>query len=89
MVSHIDPKGRKLRLATPLGKVDILSNDQKSNIIQRQQNEKLSKVNSEKHLKVDILDKLADVRLKRGDCQGLWADATELHRAKPAAPSSS
>ena len=23
--SHIDPKGRKLRLATPLGKVNILS----------------------------------------------------------------
>jgi len=56
-VEVIDPKGRKLGLATPLGKVDIL--------------------------KVDILDKLADVRLNRRDCQGLWANATQLHGAKP------
>ena len=33
-LTYIDPKGRKLGLATPLGKVDILSNGQKSNIIQ-------------------------------------------------------
>ena len=37
-----------------------------------------------RHLKVDIFDKLADVRLERRDCQGLGADAAELHRAKPA-----
>ena len=51
--------------------------------------EKWSKVNKveeicEKHLKVNILDKLADVRLNRRDCQGLWANATQLHGAKPA-----